>query len=95
MQRITEIILKTADLVEAEGRLLRVQALRLGLLAAAGFGALLLALAGLAFALFALFTTLAESIGTAQAEAVCAAACLIVSGVTFWWIHHTNQRDSM
>jgi hypothetical protein len=94
-KRLTELIVRISDLLEAEGRLLRDavrtegQTLRKHVTnASLGAAVLLVAaplgIAGLCLLLLALFLVLRDSVGTAGAAAITGVVTLAVTGVLIW-----------
>lgn len=94
-KRLTELIVRLSDLLEAEGRLLR-EAMRaegstlrkhvanISLGAAVLLVAAPLGIAGLLLLLLALFLVLRDSIGPAGAAAITGVVTLAVTGVLVW-----------
>jgi len=79
MEAIARVVVSAAELLEAEGRMLKRQVMRLGV--AVGFGviAVVLALAGAGFLLTALFLALARPLGNVGAAAVFGAVALALA----------------
>jgi len=91
VETITELIVRIADLAEAEGRSLRAMTLRTAL----AIGVILLAvgaaLAGVALLLFALYIGLAAWAGPAAAAAITGALALIAGGILAWLGHRMGR----
>ncbi len=84
MQTVTQLIVRVADLAEAEGRALRTSALRLALgvgLIAVAAGALM---AGVGLLLGAVYIAIADRAGTASGAAVTGALALAAGGLLAW-----------
>ncbi|MCC7406496.1 MAG: hypothetical protein IT442_00385 [Phycisphaeraceae bacterium] len=84
MGAITRWILKLTDLAEAEGRLFRWHALRLGMALTVMLGGVLLVVGGIACAAAATIVWLSRSIGQVGALFIAALGLLILGGVLAW-----------
>jgi divalent metal cation (Fe/Co/Zn/Cd) transporter len=84
MTSLATLIVSCCDLIEAEGRSMRLSALRLGvalmLLALAGS----MGLAGLGIAVWALYAWLATALNPPAAAAITALFILIITGALMW-----------
>ncbi|CAN5596105.1 hypothetical protein BH10PLA1_BH10PLA1_14640 [soil metagenome] len=81
MESIVKLVLAAFELVEAEGRMLREQLVRIAMAMALGILIILLALTGLGFLLFSLFQFLAasSSLSPAGAAAVFGTIALLLA----------------
>jgi len=77
-----------ADLVEAEGRLLRQVVARLGIGLVGILGAGVLTLAGLALLLVALYGVLESVVSPPGAAAITGVACLVVAAGVLWLVRN-------
>ncbi|HYE03742.1 MAG TPA: hypothetical protein VD963_10980 [Phycisphaerales bacterium] len=91
MKSIAQLIVRVTDLVEAEGRVLRVVMLRLGLGAALGVVAALMCLIGLCLVLVAAYTALEAATSAPVAALVTGLASLLVGGALIWTIARINR----
>lgn len=92
MRTPTELIVRIADLAEAEGRSLRAATARLALgigLIAVAVGALT---AGVLLLLGAVYVVIADRAGTAAGAAVAGAVAIIIGGILTWLGHRTGKR---
>lgn len=84
MRQVTELVVRVADLVEAEGRILRVAAVRL----AFGFGAIALAVGaiggGITLLLGALYTVTADRAGVSVSALLTGAVAILIGGGLAW-----------
>lgn len=84
MQTITELIVRVADLVEAEGRILRATSVRLAL----GMGIIIVAagaiMAGVALVLGAVYIVTADRAGPAAGASVTGVLALGIGGLLAW-----------
>lgn len=81
---IGKLLAATADLAEAEGRLLRAHLKRLGAGGALLVSATVVGIAGVALLMLGLYLALIPAIGAPGAAAVCGGACLVVAGALAW-----------
>lgn len=84
MKSLTELIVRVADLAEAEGRVLRLVTVRLATSAIMFVIAGAVMLSGLAFLLWSLFAGLEARVGTVGAAATSGAIALITGGAIAW-----------
>lgn len=84
MEALANLVIATADLVEAEGRTFRRQAVRLAIAAAMILVAALLALFGIGFLLYGLFWLLAEQMSSPAASACFGIVALAMAGGVAW-----------
>ena len=84
MKTLTEFVVRTADLVEAEGRLLRGVAVRVALGVAVIMVAAIAAAAGVALLLGSLYLATDEKIGHAASAALTGAVALCTGVVAAW-----------
>lgn len=84
MEALANLVIAAADLVEAEGRTLRRQMVRLATAATMILVAALLALLGLGFLLYGLFWLLAEQMSSPAAAACFGIAALAAAGGIAW-----------
>jgi hypothetical protein len=82
---------RIADLVEAEGRVLRRVVSRLGLGLLGLIGAGVLTLAGLGLLLVALYVVLASELPPAGAAALTGLACLLAAAGVLWLVRNSNR----
>ncbi len=91
MQKITELVVRIADLIEAEGRLLRTTTMRL----ATGIALLIIAACtaavGLIFIIAAVFIAVAERAGTAAGAATTGLLALGLGGLLAWLARKTAR----
>lgn len=91
MQKITELVVRIADLLEAEGRLLRATTMRL----ATGIVLLIIAACtaavGLIFIIAAVFIAVAERAGTAAGAATTGLLALGLGGLLAWLARKTAR----
>lgn len=91
MQKITELVVRIADLLEAEGRLLRATTMRL----ATGIALLIIAAStaavGLIFIISAVFIAVAERAGTAAGAATTGLLALGLGGLLAWLARKTAR----
>ena len=80
-----------SDLLEAEGRTLRRESVRVGLLLVFALVAGIMALAGVLLLAFGLFLALAKPMGDAGAAILLGALIVIISGAAAWLIHRQAQ----
>jgi hypothetical protein len=92
MQTLTELIVRVADLAEAEGRTLRAATVRLAL----GLGILIVAVgvvtAGVVLLLGAIYIVTAARFGPAAGAAVTGGIALALGGLLAWIGHRTGNR---
>ncbi len=79
-KRIVELVVRTADLAEAEGRALRKQVVNLGLAASVLFVTTLLAVVGVLLVMLALYWAVERAAGPPAAALSAGGACLAVVG---------------
>lgn len=79
-----ELVIATANLMEAEGRTLRRAVLLTGVQLLVLAGAVILALAGLGFFLWAAYLVLANAFGPAPAAVVVGAMGCLLAGLIAW-----------
>jgi hypothetical protein len=84
MEALANLVVATADLMEAEGRSLRRHLIRLGTAAALIFIAALLGLFGIGFLLYGLFWLLAEQMSGPAAAACFGLVALGLAGGIAW-----------
>jgi hypothetical protein len=92
VKAISRFIVKVADLAEAEGRVLRREAIAIGLLLVTALGALFLALAGFAMVVVSVFLALRPEIGAAWSAAVCALLLFGAAGGFVWLVKYGRDR---
>lgn len=81
---MTEYIIALMDLLEAEGRSLRVHVMRTGVGLACLAGAALLAFLGIGFMLWAAYQGLVLQLGAVNAALMIGVVMLILAGVMAW-----------
>lgn len=81
---IAELVVRIADLVEAEGRSLRRVVIRLCVLAAVLVAVTGLSLAGVALVVTGAFLGLSRALGWAWAAGIMGLVCLALAGVVLW-----------
>jgi hypothetical protein len=86
MEALARVLVSGAELVEAEGRMLKRQVLRLAIALGLGLAALVLGLAGVGFLLAALFLALAQPLGYAGAAAVFGAVALVLAAAAGFFV---------
>ena len=79
-----ELVIATANLMEAEGRALRRAVLHTGLQLFGLAGAVVLALAGVCFFLWAAYLDLSVALGPSMAAVVLGAIVIILAGLLTW-----------
>ena len=84
MEAIANMMVATADLVEAEGRALHRQLIRLGTAAALSLGGLLVAMTGLGFLLCGLFLLLSQQMSGPSAAIVFGLSAICLAGGLLW-----------
>lgn len=92
MEAIANLVIATADLVEAEGRALRRGIVRLGVAAATALIALLIAGFGVVFVLLGVYRYLATLMPPPAAAVVFGAMALVVAGGLTWWARRILAR---
>jgi hypothetical protein len=85
MEALARMMIATVDLVEAEGRSLRRGIVRLGVAAALGVIALLVAGFGVVFVLLGVYRALASVMPEPAAAVVFGALALVGAGGMTWW----------
>jgi len=80
-------VVACSDLLEAEGRTLRRESVRVGLLLVFAFVAGITALSGMLLLMFGLFLALARQMGDAGAAIVLGIVIIALSGGAAWFIH--------
>lgn len=90
LKLISELVVRIADLLEAEGRTLRQVVTRLIILAAMIAAVTALALAGVGLLLVAAYLGLSQAIGPSWAAAALGVASLALAGGLLWM-----NRDNM
>jgi len=88
---VSRFIVKVADLAEAEGRVLRREAIEIGVLLVTAIGALMRALAGLAMVVLAAYLSLNPLLGPAWSAAACALILFAGAGGFAWLFRY--KRD--
>jgi len=83
--KLTELIVRTFDLAEAEGRVLRVAVIDIVLRTAIMLAAAVVSIGAIGFLLAAIWIALTSQFGPAWASLVAGAVGLIVAGGAFWW----------
>lgn len=85
MESVVRLLVASFELVEAEGRVLRQQVIRVGIALGLGIIIVILALAGMGFLLYGAFYLLAGPLGTGGAAIVFGliAVALAILGSTF------------
>jgi uncharacterized membrane protein YqjE len=86
VETIVQLGVAAIELIEAEGRLLRRQLLRVGLAAGMGVIMLALALAGLVFLLMGCFMMLARVMPSGWAALAVAGCTWAIAGIGLLWI---------
>jgi len=81
---VTELIVRVVDLCEAEGRLLRVMAVRLALGVVTILVAAIVLTGGMALLLAAIYIAIQGQAGAAVASAVTGALALFIGGTLAW-----------
>jgi hypothetical protein len=84
---ISKFIVRVADLVEAEGRVLRREVVTIGILLVTALGAAMTALGGAAMLVVALFLSLSPAAGPAWAATICGAVLLCAAGGLAWLVN--------
>ncbi len=84
MESVARMIVAATDLVEAEGRMLRRQVVRVCMVALALLASVLLGLFGLAFVLYGVFWLLAERMSNPAASAIFGVLLLGLAGGLTW-----------
>lgn len=83
-KQLSELIVRVADLAEAEGRVLRRAAGRLGIGVAVGAAGAVLLVIGAGFVIAAVWLALEPRMGAAGASAVTGAAALVMAGAALY-----------
>lgn len=83
-RHVSELIVRVADLVEAEGRELRTQVAKLGVGMALRWVAAMVLLVGLVLVMAALWIGVAQQAGPAWASLATGALALVIAGGLFW-----------
>lgn len=86
MESIANMLVATVNLVEAEGRTLRRQLVRLGIATAMILCAAALAIIGVGFLLYGLQRVLAEAVSAPVAAAVFGGVALALAGGLLWTV---------
>ena len=76
MKALQRLIVKLADLIEAEGRAFRSGAVHVGLAMALAMGGIAMGVAGLSLIIWALYVVLSRAVGDAGAASICGLALL-------------------
>jgi hypothetical protein len=88
---LSKFVVACSDLLEAEGRTLRRESVRVGLLLVFAFVAGITALAGVMLLMFGLFLALSGPMGEAGAAIVLGLLIIALSGGTAWFIHRQAE----
>lgn len=83
--KLAELVVRTFDLAEAEGRVLRVAVIDIALRTAIMLAAAVVSIGAIGFLLAAIWIGLSSQLGQAWASLVAGAVGLIVAGGAFWW----------
>jgi len=88
---LSKFVVACSDLLEAEGRTLRRESVRVGVLLIFALVAGIMALAGVLLLTLGLFLALAKPMGDAGAAILLGALIVILSGAAAWLIHRQSQ----
>lgn len=91
MNAFSRLIVKLADLLEAEGRALRAGAVQAGLAFAIALAAAIIAVGGVGLLAWAVFAGLRHAVGAPGAAAICGAALLVCAGVLLWIVRKMGK----
>ena len=92
-KHISELVVRVADLAEAEGRLLRKVVARMGLSLSLTLAASLLILVGCVLLMYALWVALERQMGSALASLVTAIVAFMLAGVVLYVVARLNDDD--
>jgi hypothetical protein len=91
VKALSRLIVKLADLLEAEGRALRSGAVNIGLAAAIAFAGAIVGVAGIGLLSWAVFALLRRVLGPPGAAAICGLALLACAGVLLWIVRKMSR----
>ena len=91
MKALSRLIVKLADLVEAEGRALRSGVMHAGLAFSFALAAAAIGVGGVGLVGWSIFTLLRNGIGEPGAAAICGVALLACAGGLIWIIRMMSR----
>jgi len=91
VKALSRLVVKLADLFEAEGRAFRSGAVHVGLAAAIALAGILIGVAGIGLVTWAAFAWLRQGMGGPGAAVVCGLALLACSGILLWMVRKMSQ----